>query len=295
MEDDKNESAKRAELFDVLTHPTRIKILRLLGERPRSFSELKRELEIESSGNLQYHLGRLGNFVKQDASGKYTINDDAREALRFLDFAAQASKQSQIETSSKKPNSRKLLAGLVLIALILLATAFFVYYQIVLSSPRSILLYNNVDLSKSYFSIGGKKFSYVLITAEALENGTKVTFRGLTFTYLESLVYRLPPLAQQNKGIVTNISKVVSLVSGPGMEVKYEDGKTEIIPILPWIWKSGEEAEVNTALIIFVNEPLKNQNSTYVVVNYLSLLKTKTLAFQVGPKTIMLLVNVEQQ
>jgi|GEM_PF-2461511 DNA-binding transcriptional ArsR family regulator len=293
MEEDKNESAKKAELFDVLTHPTRIKILRLLKERPRSFSELKRELGIESSGNLQYHLGKLESFVKQDAKGKYIINDDAKEALRFLDFASQMNKQNQVEARSKKFNSRKLLAGLTLIALILLATALFVYYQIVFSSSRSIPLYNSMDLSKSYISIGGKKFSYVLITAEALENGTKVAFKGLTFTYLEPLVYRLPSLVQQNEVIDTNMSKVISLALGSGIEVKYKDGKTEIIPILPWIWKNGREAEANATTIIFINAPQENQNSIYIMINYLSLLKTKALAFQVGPRTIMLLVSVE--
>jgi len=293
MEEDKNESAKKAELFDVLTHPTRIKILRLLEERPRSFSELKRELGIESSGNLQYHLGKLESFVKQDAKGKYIINDDAKEALRFLDFASQMNKQNQVEARSKKFNSRKLLAGLTLIALILLATALFVYYQIVFSSSRSIPLYNSMDFSKSYISIGGKKFSYVLITAEALENGTKVAFKGLTFTYLEPLAYRLPSLVQQNEVIDTNMSKVISLALGSGIEVKYKDGKTEIIPILPWIWKNGREAEANATTIIFINAPQENQNSTYIMINYLSLLKTKALAFQVGPRTIMLLVSVE--
>lgn len=53
--------SSRAELFEALGHPTRVKILKALGERPMGFAELKREVGIESGGHLQFHLGKLAN------------------------------------------------------------------------------------------------------------------------------------------------------------------------------------------------------------------------------------------
>jgi DNA-binding transcriptional ArsR family regulator len=83
--------SSRAELFEALGHPTRVKILRTLAERPMSFSELKRETGIESSGHLQFHLGKLSSLVKTDAVGNYTLTDEGRDAL----YVAQAALRSE--------------------------------------------------------------------------------------------------------------------------------------------------------------------------------------------------------
>lgn len=74
----------RAERFEVLSHETRIEILRTIERQPMTFAELKRTLGMESSGNLQHHLGKLGDLVKQTNDGRYSLGDDGREALRML-------------------------------------------------------------------------------------------------------------------------------------------------------------------------------------------------------------------
>jgi len=61
----------RAELFEALGHPTRIKILGLLAESPMGFADLKKALGIDSSGLLQFHLGKLNTLVKTAAEGQY--------------------------------------------------------------------------------------------------------------------------------------------------------------------------------------------------------------------------------
>lgn len=44
--------SSRAELFEALGHPVRMKILEFLGKAPLGFSELKKKVGIESSGHL---------------------------------------------------------------------------------------------------------------------------------------------------------------------------------------------------------------------------------------------------
>jgi len=78
------ESRKRAEFFDTLSHQTRIKILKALEAQPLSFAELKKLLSTESSGYLQHHLGKLGDLIRQTDDGKYALSDDGREAMRVL-------------------------------------------------------------------------------------------------------------------------------------------------------------------------------------------------------------------
>ena len=74
-----------AELFEAISHPTRIQILKTLEKAPRGFSELKHELGISSSGNLSHHLNKLSTLVGTDAHGKYVATDQGREALHMIE------------------------------------------------------------------------------------------------------------------------------------------------------------------------------------------------------------------
>lgn len=75
-----------AALFDSLAHPTRIKIIEILGEKDQSFSEIKRRLGVESSGHLQFHLNKLEPLlVRLSSDGKnYTLTSEGRESLRLV-------------------------------------------------------------------------------------------------------------------------------------------------------------------------------------------------------------------
>ena len=81
-----------AELFEALGHPTRIRILQALNEIPLSFSELKKEISIDSSGHLTFHLSKLAGLVKTNAEGKYCLTDSGREALRIAKIAGEVLK-----------------------------------------------------------------------------------------------------------------------------------------------------------------------------------------------------------
>jgi DNA-binding transcriptional ArsR family regulator len=76
-------SVDRAEIFEALGHPTRIKILELLSSSSQGFSELKKALGIESSGLLQFHLSKLQGLVKAGSDGNYALTDEGKEALRI--------------------------------------------------------------------------------------------------------------------------------------------------------------------------------------------------------------------
>jgi len=77
--------AGKAEFFEAMGHPTRIKILEILSDGPKSFSELKKRLDIESSGNLSFHLGKLETLVKTSSDGNYILTDDGKEAQRIVE------------------------------------------------------------------------------------------------------------------------------------------------------------------------------------------------------------------
>ncbi|HSQ48781.1 MAG TPA: winged helix-turn-helix domain-containing protein, partial [Candidatus Deferrimicrobiaceae bacterium] len=57
-------------MFTSLKHPVRRKILRMLGQKPMTFTEIVGELEI-SSPNLTYHLESLGELVYKMDNDRY--------------------------------------------------------------------------------------------------------------------------------------------------------------------------------------------------------------------------------
>jgi len=125
MESGSHFDASRAELFEALGHPTRVKILRTLETTPMGFAELKREVGIESSGQLQFHLGKLTGLVTTNAEGSYTLTDDGREAIRVLKAIPTGSEQIHAvsNVSHRRDNWVKPLLAVLLIAIVVLAGA----------------------------------------------------------------------------------------------------------------------------------------------------------------------------
>lgn len=75
---------QRAEIYDALGHRLRIAILKSLNEGPMGFAELKRSVNIESSGQLTHHLGKLNELIETDEHGKYCLSSKGKEALLTL-------------------------------------------------------------------------------------------------------------------------------------------------------------------------------------------------------------------
>jgi DNA-binding transcriptional ArsR family regulator len=73
---------ERYRIFEALSHPARVKILKLVEEKGLGFSALKHELGFESSGQLQHHLQKLTGFIAiEQGSGYYILTDTGRLAL----------------------------------------------------------------------------------------------------------------------------------------------------------------------------------------------------------------------
>lgn len=105
-----NQEAERAEIFDALGHPTRIFILKLLSHEALSFADLKRKMNIDSSGHLQHHLTKLNGLIKTDEHGNYRLSDTGNDAL----FAMQTVENASDKRRRKGlPRIRTLLNALI--------------------------------------------------------------------------------------------------------------------------------------------------------------------------------------
>ena len=72
------------EVFEAISHPIRIAILRELAKKPIRFADLKRNLRIKSSGQLDFHLKKMQAVITTDTDGRYTLNARGFAALRAV-------------------------------------------------------------------------------------------------------------------------------------------------------------------------------------------------------------------
>jgi DNA-binding HxlR family transcriptional regulator len=105
--DDIAEDRRRAEVFDALSHPVRILILKALSEGPLGFADLKKKLGIESSGHLQHHLSKLGSLIKTDEYGKYALSDQGKDALLSVETVEKVAESRTKEKKKAFGNSKR--------------------------------------------------------------------------------------------------------------------------------------------------------------------------------------------
>ena len=127
-----------AELFEAISHPERIKILKILSKQPSSFAALKRQLGIESSGNLDYHLKKLSLLVtvrKED--GLYELTDAGKEALLSVGAIEMWTEMERhkLKVPGKMPKTAFFLGVLEFCTTILILL--YLYFLVMLQVPPS--------------------------------------------------------------------------------------------------------------------------------------------------------------
>jgi hypothetical protein len=113
-------------IFTSLKHTIRRRIMRMLAEKPLTYSEILETLGIDS-GHLSYHLENLGELAYNDQSGHYHLSSFGRAAVELMSGIEE---QVPIPSRSKK-KPRNLFAttySIVLALLLVLASLYFVSY-----------------------------------------------------------------------------------------------------------------------------------------------------------------------
>ena len=76
------------EVFEAISHPKRIEILRLLARKSLGFADIKRKLRIKSSGLLDFHLKKMTTIIDTDNYGLYFLNERGYAALQAVDVVS---------------------------------------------------------------------------------------------------------------------------------------------------------------------------------------------------------------
>ncbi len=127
-------------MFSSLRHPARRKILRMLSEKPMTFSEILDHLGIPSS-HLTYHLESLGELLMKREDGKYKLSSFG-EAAAVMMRGAEDAPSVQKKSFSSIPLRWKSLYAILIIGIVILASMTYGQYA----------SYN--QLSKDYNTLG---------------------------------------------------------------------------------------------------------------------------------------------
>ncbi|MHA1934229.1 MAG: ArsR/SmtB family transcription factor [Candidatus Thorarchaeota archaeon] len=139
------------EVFEAISHPMRIEILRLLAKRPIRFADIKRKLRIKSSGQIDFHLKKMTGVVTTDKNGNYTLNDRGFAALMAVDVVSRHGWQRRSYVISLVVYVLMNVYFLLIVPLIwwfivfLLSTAWILFYSYWTFVKRGVRLRKNGD------------------------------------------------------------------------------------------------------------------------------------------------------
>lgn len=96
------------DVYSLLSHPLRQKLLRILEKEGFiSYSELMEKLGLETTGQLNFHLKKLGDLIKKDKKSYY-LTEEGRRIIKIMDINKRvlAGEEIEYEDSRKSEISR---------------------------------------------------------------------------------------------------------------------------------------------------------------------------------------------
>ncbi|MEX2723928.1 MAG: FAD-dependent oxidoreductase, partial [Candidatus Freyarchaeota archaeon] len=93
----KYNAAIQMDLYNVLGHPLRRKILLLLEkEGYMQYSDLLKELNIETTGQLNFHLTKLGNLITKEGKA-YKLSEEGKTVIKIMELNEKILSGEEIE------------------------------------------------------------------------------------------------------------------------------------------------------------------------------------------------------
>jgi len=177
-------------IFKAMQHPIRRRILRMISEKPSTYTEIQRDLNIDN-GLLNYHLEALSSLINKNEEEKYTLSDFGKATASLIRGVEEPSKVTVIAST---PLIMKGIAVILAVALII--------------SGVGLIEFNNryLDLSDKYNTLTIEKndLQSALIASEA---SRAMGLATLQTAVIKSLINNAP---QALSYLLTNGSLIIS-------------------------------------------------------------------------------------
>ena len=112
-------------IFQALKHPIRRRILRMLNEKPMTYTEILNELGVDN-GLLNYHLENLRELLAKGKNEKYRLSEFGKAGLSVID-RVETPKDNNVQPNYKKLDS---LPSILIIVLLFISALLNGYYFI---------------------------------------------------------------------------------------------------------------------------------------------------------------------
>ncbi len=149
------------------------------------FSDLKRRVDIESSGLLAFHLGKLSHLVVLTQDGRYALTDEGKEAVRMIEITKEEGHPQTIKVRNKSPKLHVMIIAILLVALVALGSIS-LYQQAQLqsmtvrnqgdSSGPNALVFGTVGLNMAWASGIQGSFHLTQMSFISTENDSQVYY-----------------------------------------------------------------------------------------------------------------------
>ena len=127
MAKDKIEEETYTLILTSLKHPLRRKILRILSEKPLSYSEILEALEIDS-GHLNYHIKNLGEIVTRTKDGKYALSSVGFAAVKLMSKIEEQDASTKANKRVRRISNTATIFSVIFAAALLTATVYTVTF-----------------------------------------------------------------------------------------------------------------------------------------------------------------------
>lgn len=173
MEDENLEEETYSLILTSLKHPFRRKILRMLSDRPFSFSEILESLAIDS-GHLNYHLKSLGDLVVHTQDGGYCLSTAGWAAVKLMGKVEEQEETAKTNKRNGRTGKTAIVFSAIFAACLLVASIYALAYvaqgDLVLFIPPV-----NSGFPKMINIKASDQYNYS-ISFNALDSATDVTF-----------------------------------------------------------------------------------------------------------------------
>lgn len=123
MAEDKIEEETYSLILSALKHPLRRKILRMLSDKPLSFSEILESVSIDS-GHLNYHIKSMGDIVTRTDDGKYALSSVGYAAIELVGKVEEQGKSNRTDKRAKRISKLALVFSAIFAVALLTASVY---------------------------------------------------------------------------------------------------------------------------------------------------------------------------
>ena len=131
-------------MFSSLKHPARRKILRMLAEKPMTFSQMLEALGVSSS-HLTYHLENLGELLSKAENGKYRLSTFGEASVSTMKIVEEAPAVRSYHGFPLSLKWRSFLAVLLIAVLVLASFSYVEFTSLSQLSDEHELLQSRYD------------------------------------------------------------------------------------------------------------------------------------------------------